>query len=82
MFLNQDVSIGQDLLNQIRLFKQAAKKDSKAAQELQQSMPHGILGQTWSTQTYPNRWKHIQGQLFDYQIMDGLEGKEFKYNRF
>lgn len=81
-FLNQDVSIGSGLLAQIGAYKQAAKAGAANAAELKAALPHGILGQTWSTQTYPNRWKHIEGQLFDYEVADGVMGEEFKYNRF
>jgi len=81
-FLNQDVSIGSGLLAQIGAYKQAAKAGAANAAELKAALPHGVLGQTWSTQMYANRWKHIEGQLFDYEVADGVMGEEFKYNRF
>jgi len=82
-FLNQDVSIGSGLLSSISQYRSASKNgDLELAEKLKHVLPHGILGQTWSTETYTNRWKHIQGQLFDYIMNDGLRGKLFKYNRF
>jgi len=84
MFLNQDVSIGTGLMHQVAFYKQAEKRAADAAQleELRNALPHGILGQTWSPKTYSNRWKHIEGHLFDYAVSDGVMGEEFKYNKF
>jgi len=82
MFLNQDVSIGSGLMSQIAAYKKAMKNGDANAEELKAALPHGILGQSWNTATYANRWKHIEGQLFDYQVSDGLLGEEFKYNKF
>jgi len=82
-FLNQEVSIGSGLMKQISAWKSAAKSgDVAAAESLFGKLPHGILGQTWNAKTYNNRWKHIEGQLFDYQINDGIMGTDFKFNRF
>jgi len=81
-FLNQDVSIGSGLMTQIAAYKRAVKSNAANIGELKAALPHGILGQSWSTRTYSNRWKHIEGQLFDYEVADGLMGNEFKYNRF
>jgi len=81
-FLNQAVSIGSDLMQQISEYKRAVKSGAANVQQLKAVLPHGVLGQTWNTQTYQNRWKHIEGQLFDYQLADGLNGVEFKHNRF
>lgn len=82
MFLNQQVSIGFALMNKISQYKSAVKNgDSARVDELLETLPHGILGQTWNTKTYNNRWKHIQGQLFDY-VTDGVLGTDFKYNKF
>jgi hypothetical protein len=82
-FLNQDISIGTGLEAKIAMYKRAVKsgEESKAS-ELKSLLPHGVLGQTWNTVTYNNRWRHIEGHLFDYTLSDGLMGKEFKYNRF
>jgi hypothetical protein len=83
MFLNQEVSIGSGLLSRIAEYKKAMKSGNDArANEIIETLPHGILGQTWNTATYNNRWKHIQGQLYDYVINDGILGTEFKYNKF
>jgi len=82
MFLNQDVSIGTGLMSQIAAYKKAMKNGDANAAELKAALPHGILGQSWNTATYANRWKHIEGQLFDYQVADGLMGEEFRYNKF
>jgi len=83
MFLNQEVSIGSGLLSRIAEYKKAIKSGNDArANEIIETLPHGILGQTWNTATYNNRWKHIQGQLYDYVINDGILGTEFKYNKF
>jgi len=82
-FLNQEVSIGSGLLAKIAEYKKAFKSgDDVGVAEIISTLPHGILGQTWNTLTYNNRWKHIQGQLFEYVINDGLVGTEFKYNKF
>jgi len=81
-FLNQDVSISSGLMKEIMLFKSASKSgNATAAAEIEAKLPHGILGQTWSDRTYNNRWKHINGQLFDYQL-DTLESTDFKFTRF
>jgi hypothetical protein len=45
-------------------------------------MPHGLLGQTWATKQYNNKWKFIQGDLMQYVVQDGLFGIDFAYNRF
>jgi hypothetical protein len=83
LFLNQDVSIGSGLMKQIAAYKSVVKSgDAAAAEELLAKLPHGILGQTWNAKTYSNRWKHIEGQLFDYQVNDGIMGTDFKFNRF
>ena len=81
-FLNQDVSIGRSLQMKIGEYKQAVKSHHTAKiTELEATLPHGILGQTWSTRTYPNRWKFIAGQLFDY-VEDGLFTTSSKYSRW
>jgi len=83
MFLNQEVSIGSGLLARIAEYKKATKSGNDArAAEILATLPHGILGQTWNTATYNNRWKHIQGQLYDYVLNDGILGQDFKYNKF
>lgn len=81
-FLNQDVTIGNGLRQQIVEFKQAEDRDPISAEKLLASLPHGILGQTWRRQTYANRWKFIEGHLFDYVSADGLMGDAVKFNRF
>jgi len=83
LFLNQEVSIGSGLMKQISAYKAVVKSgDAATAEELLAKLPHGILGQTWNAKTYSNRWKHIEGQLFDYQVNDGITGTDFKFNRF
>jgi len=82
MFLNQDISIGKQLLANVAEYKKRVKQNSQGAEELKAKLPHGILGQTWNSARYPNVWKYIQGLLFDYQLSDGLMGTSFKYNRF
>jgi len=83
MFLNQEVAIGSGLLARIAEYKKAIKSGNDArAAEILETLPHGILGQTWNIATYNNRWKHIQGQLYDYVINDGILGQDFKYNKF
>jgi len=83
MFLNQDVSINNSLLAQVQRFKQAKKaQNTTSIEELTAALPHGLLGQTWQYQTYNNRWKFIEGTLFEYALSDGLLGSDFKYNRF
>jgi len=78
MFLNEDVSINEPLMNQILSFKRAAKSGTANVDAL----PHGLLGQSWQSKTYANRWKYIEGSLFDYAVADGVFGTQFKYNRF
>ena len=81
-FINQDVSIGSSLMQLIAQHKQAVKQgDSEEAARLAALLPHGVLGQSWQSGTYANRWKYIQGQLFDY-VESELLGSSFKYNRF
>jgi len=82
MFINQDVSINSPLMKQIQEFKHAPKSDSAALAELKTRLPHGLLGQTWQRNTYDNRWKFIEGTLFEYAVADGLTGTQFRYNRF
>jgi len=83
MFINQDISINNSLLSQIQRFKQASKSgNSTTAEELESVLPHGLLGQTWQYKTYSNRWKFIEGTLFEYATADGVLGVDFKYNRF
>jgi len=77
-FLNQDISIGSALAKRIVEYKKAAKNGTGSTE----SLPHGILGQTWNTAVYNNRWKHIEGQLYSYLVADGLLGTEFEFNRF
>jgi len=80
MFINQDVAINNSLMKQIQEFKQSSKSGS--APELLVKLPHGLLGQTWQRKTYNNRWKYIEGTLFEYSVNDGVTGTQFKYNRF
>jgi len=83
MFINQDVAINTPLLRQIQHYKQATKSNNVSlAEEMQAVLPHGLLGQTWQYKTYANRWKYIEGTLFEYAVMDGVLGADFKYNRF
>jgi len=77
-FLNQDVSIGTTLMKQIVEYKKAVKNGAGSTD----SLPHGLLGQTWNTAVYSNRWKHIEGQLFSYVVADGIFGTDFDFNRF
>lgn len=44
---------------------------------------HGLLGQSWSTKTYNNALKYVQGAVDDYVIRDSeLFGDNFVYNQF
>jgi len=79
MFLNEDIAINTALLRKIQNHKQAVKRNEKPNAS---SMPHGLLGQTWEYKTYGNRWKFIEGQLFEYVLADGIFSTGFKYNRF
>lgn len=83
-FLNQDVSVGSGLLNQIREYKTAAKLVTSPAviAQLKTALPHGILGQTWTYVEYANRWKYIQGQLYDYYTTELMGTTQFTFNRF
>jgi len=82
MFLNQDVSIGSELMARISQYKRLVKSgDVDGAAAIEAKLPHGILGQTWSPEVYANRWKHIDGQLFDYQL-DSLNSTSFKFSKF
>jgi len=78
-FLNQDVTIGSDLMHQISEYKRAIKQHTAGGKEL---LPHGLLGQTWDNIIYQTRWKYIEGHIFDYVVVDGITGTDFKYNRF
>jgi len=83
MFLNEDIVVNLPLAQKIQAYKQAVKRnDSTSSAQLAAALPHGLLGQTWEYKTYPNRWKFIQGQLFDYTLADGIFGSAFAYNRF
>jgi len=79
MFLNQDIAVNAPLLKQIQEYKQGMKRNESPSAV---SLPHGLLGQTWEYKTYSNRWKFIQGQLFDYVCADGIFGTSFNFNRF
>jgi len=68
-------------MEQIRAFKQAAKSGN-STDAMTASLPHGLLGQTWQRKTYDNRWKYVEGTLFEYAVADGVMGTDFKYNRF
>lgn len=81
-FLNQMVAIGSGLQSTIRQYKLAQSTGASASSSIMASLPHGILGQTWQSKTYDNRWKHIQGQLFDYIQPEGIFGTSNKFNRF
>jgi len=80
-FINQDVSIGNGLLSDIAGHKNMKRTNQTRADELELDLPHGLLGQTWQSKVHNNRWRFIAGHLYDY-IVDGLTGREFKYNRF
>jgi len=82
MFINQDVSINSSLMKDIQEFKHTSKSQHGGLDELKSKLPHGLLGQTWQSKTYANRWKYIEGTLFEYSVSDGLTGTQFKYNRF
>lgn len=79
MFLNEDISVNTPLVEKIQAFKHASKRNDTSELDF---LPHGLLGQTWQYKTFPNRWKYIQGQLFDYVVSDGLFGSIFNFNRF
>ena len=82
MFINQEVALGERAMHNIATYKQllkAGKADEAAVVE--KALPHGILGQTWQYKTYPNRWRYIQGQLFDY-VLTAVDAADFKYSRF
>jgi hypothetical protein len=81
MFLNEQVAINTPLLHKIQEYKRAAKSNSADADVALRSLPHGLLGQTWQSKVYPNRWKYIEGSLFDYVSSD-IFGTTFKFNRF
>jgi len=82
-FLNEDVSINVPLLTQIQQYKRSVKSNSNSTDSasLLRTLPHGLLGQTWQSKTYPNRWRYIEGSLFDYVSSD-IFGTSFHYNRF
>jgi len=53
------------------------------ALEARKLRSHGLLGQTWRDNIYPNSIKYIQGQVDDYVIRDNdLYGDNFVYNTF
>lgn len=86
-FLNQDISIGTDMASTIQQYKVGQKRANLGLFEnstptTTSLLPHGILGQTWNNQVYANRWKHIEGQLDEYLVADGLIGTRHKYNKF
>lgn len=81
-FLNQDVSLGVASMKNIKQYKALLKTNETAAEEMEPILPHGILGQTWGSRVHNNRWKHIEGQLYDYLLTDGIMGDAFKYNKF
>jgi len=83
-FLNQDISVGSALQKRVTEYKHSVKRgDSESmVQKLIDSLPHGILGQTWRYKVYPNRWKYIEGTLVDYQVLDGVLDTNFKFTRF
>ena len=72
MFINQQVSIQSHLAEAIKAVKSSSDSLAAAAATATaaQSLPHGILGQTWRMMTYSNRWKFIEGDLMDYVISD------------
>lgn len=78
-FLNQMASIGKGLMSKIAQYK-LAKKTSASVESMK--MPHGLLGQTFEKVEYDNRWKYIQGDLFDYIQSEGIFGTTNKFNRF
>jgi len=81
MFLNEQVAINTPLLQKIQEYKRAAKSNSTNADDALRFLPHGLLGQTWQSKVYPNRWRYIEGSLFDYVSSD-IFGSSFKHNRF
>lgn len=46
-----------------------------------ESVLHGLIGQTWRNIEYPNE-REYEGDISDYQLQDGLWGKQSTFNLF
>ena len=58
------------------------KHSISAADDQQKLLPHGLIGQSWSNKQYNNQWEWLEGNVDDYLLRDGLQGKDFRYTRY
>ena len=78
-FLNYRLATTPLLDERIRSYRAASPKLQKA---LAASMPHGLLGQTWSGRVYKGqRLTAVQGEVDDY-VVGGAHDAHFVYTRF
>lgn len=73
-FLNQQVSMRPALVQQLSRYDQAKSRDRVShVNRLLRRLPHGILGQTWSSNKYDNKWKFIEGDVSEYLVSSDQE---------
>ena len=39
------------------------------------TLPHGLLGQSWSTAKYDNQWKYIEGDVNEYSVRTAFSAR-------
>lgn len=87
-FLNQAVSMTVALDSRVEKFVTTLMKQGVARTDVSPkldsslSLPHGLLGQSWSESHYDNQWEWLAGNVDDYLLVDGLFGTQFPHNRY
>ena len=78
-FINANVAMTHTLAQRIDAV-QSIK--SEALREVAQaSLPHGLLGQTWSERRWKNRLQVVEGDIDDYTVAAATDA-DFPYSRF
>ena len=78
-FLNYRLATTADMDSRVKAYRAASPQ---LQQVMAASMPHGLLGQTWSGRVFANqRLKAVEGEVDDY-VVDGAHDTQFMFSRF
>ena len=84
-FLNVQVAMTPLLTQRVMAVTETERERDEAGEgmsgEAEKTMPHGLLGQTWSGRRYQSRLKVVEGEVEDYRVQEGTD-TYFPFTRF
>ena len=79
LFVNTHVAMTPQLSQRVRAVHAIASPAMRALAEA--SLPHGLLGQTWSERVWNSRLKVVEGEVDDYTV-EHSRASRFPFSRF